>query len=522
MAVAPGEAEGISADDFDIKQLDVREVFRRQVQTLCRVVTFAKSAGAGGTKGVEPVSRRGSVLPFDLYGLSAGEEGNADRKRSHNLARLWAFPLIPCRYTARVLMTMLSHDVKDLSLAAQGRKRIDWAGNDMPVLRSIRERFEKEQPLKGQRIAACLHVTTETANLLITLKAGGAEVSVCASNPLSTQDDVAAALAEMGIGSYCIKGEDNETYYKHINQALDIKPTITMDDGADTVGVIHSERRDLIPHIIAGTEETTTGVIRLKAMAADGVLAYPIIAINDADTKHLFDNRYGTGQSTLDGILRATNILLAGRTVVVAGYGWCGKGVAMRAKGHGANVIVTEIDPTKAIEAVMDGFRVMPMDDAAKIGDVFITVTGCKDVLVGRHFESMKDGAIVCNSGHFNVEIDIPSLEKLGSKKQARDFVDEYTLPSGKRVYLLGEGRLINLASAEGHPASVMDMSFANQALCSEWLVSNYAALDKGVYRVPEEIDKNVAALKLASMNVAIDKLTPEQAKYLSSWQEGT
>lgn len=427
-----------------------------------------------------------------------------------------------CRYTAAADMKMLTHDVKDLSLAAQGRRRIEWAGNDMPVLRSIRERFEREKPLKGQRIAACLHVTSETANLLITLKAGGAEVAVCASNPLSTQDDVAAALAELEIGAYCIKGEDNATYYKHINQALDMQPTITMDDGADTVGVIHSDRRELIPNILAGTEETTTGVIRLKAMAADGVLAYPIIAINDADTKHLFDNRYGTGQSTLDGILRATNILLAGRTVVIAGYGWCGKGVAMRAKGHGANIIVTEIDPTKAIEAVMDGFRVMPMDEAAPIGDVFITVTGCKDVIVARHFEAMKDGAIVCNTGHFNVEIDIPALEKIGAKRQARDFVDEYTLQSGKRVYLLGEGRLINLTSAEGHPASVMDMSFANQALCSEWLVSNHTTLEKGVYRVPEEIDKTVAALKLASMGISIDKLTPEQEKYLASWQEGT
>lgn len=427
-----------------------------------------------------------------------------------------------CRYTAAAHMKMLTYDVKDLSLAAQGRRRIEWASNDMPVLRSIRERFEKEKPLKGQRIAACLHVTTETANLLLTLKAGGAEVSVCASNPLSTQDDVAAALAEMDIGAFCIKGEDNKTYYKHINQALDIQPTITMDDGADTVGVIHSERRELIPNILAGTEETTTGVIRLKAMAADGVLAYPIIAINDADTKHLFDNRYGTGQSTIDGILRATNILLAGRTVVIAGYGWCGKGVAMRAKGHGANIIVTEIDPTKAIEAVMDGFRVMPMDEAAPIGDVFITVTGCKDVIVARHFEAMKDGAIVCNSGHFNVEIDIPALEKLGAKKSVREFVDEYTLPNGKRVYLLGEGRLINLASAEGHPASVMDMSFANQALCSEWLVSNHSTLGKGVYRVPDNIDKTVATLKLASMGISIDKLTPEQEKYLASWQEGT
>lgn len=419
-------------------------------------------------------------------------------------------------------MPILTHDVRDLSLSETGLRRIAWAARDMPVLRAIRERFAKERPLDGQRVTACLHVTTETANLLATLKDGGAEVAVCASNPLSTQDDVAAALASMGIGAYCIKGEDQDTYYKHINQALDIRPTITMDDGADTVGVIHSERRELIPDIIAGTEETTTGVIRLKAMAKDGVLAYPIVAINDADTKHMFDNRYGTGQSTLDGILRATNVLLAGKTLVVAGYGWCGKGVAMRARGMGASVIVTEIDPIKAIEALMDGFRVMPMDAAAPIGDVFITVTGCKDVIVGRHFEAMKDGALVANSGHFNVEIDIPALERLGTKSVAREFVDEYTFQNGKRVYLLGEGRLINLAAAEGHPASVMDMSFANQALCAEWLVKNHGSLGKEVVRVPIEIDRQVATLKLASMGAKIDELTPEQAKYLESWQEGT
>ncbi len=417
----------------------------------------------------------------------------------------------------------VSHHIKDPSLADSGRRRIEWAAKDMPVLKLIAQRFSAEKPLKGQRIAACLHVTTETANLLLALQAGGAEVAICASNPLSTQDDVAAALSHhFGIATFCIKGEDNDTYYRHINQALDIKPTITMDDGADTVGVIHSERRDLLDTIIAGTEETTTGVIRLRAMAADGVLQYPIIAVNDADTKHLFDNRYGTGQSTLDGILRATNILLAGRTVVIAGYGWCGKGVAMRAKGHGAHVIVTEIDPTKAIEAVMDGFAVMPMDEAAPLGDLFVTVTGCKDVIAEKHFEKMKDGAIVSNSGHFNVEIDIPALERMAKKREVRPFVDEYKLPSGRCVYLLGDGRLINLAAAEGHPASVMDMSFANQALCAEYLAKTGASLAKGVFKVPEEIDKQVASLKLESMNVKIDQLTPEQQKYLSSWNEGT
>ena len=366
-------------------------------------------------------------------------------------------------------MTTLAHDIADLNLAETGKSRIEWAEKDMPVLRLIRERFEKEKPLAGQRITACLHVTTETANLMRTLVAGGAEVSICASNPLSTQDDVAAALVKYyGCQAFAINGEDNETYYRHIHQSLDIKPTLTMDDGADTVGVIHNDRRELIETIIGGTEETTTGVIRLRAMAKDGVLAYPIVAVNDADTKHLFDNRYGTGQSTIDGILRATNMLIAGRVVVVAGYGWCGRGVAMRAKGLGADVIVTEIDPTKAIEAVMDGFRVMSMADAAKIGDLFITLTGNKSVLDERFFDSMKSGAILANSGHFNVEIDIPALEKKStSKRTVRKFVDEYTLPNGNLIYILGEGRLINLAAAEGHPASVMDMSFANQALCA-------------------------------------------------------
>lgn len=421
-------------------------------------------------------------------------------------------------------METVASDVKDLSLADSGRLRIEWAERDMPVLRLIRERFEREKPLEGQRITACLHVTTETANLLKTLKAGGAEVSVCASNPLSTQDDVAASLTvHEGVHTFCIKGEDHDTYYRHINQALDIKPTITMDDGADTVGVVHSERRKLIDAIIGGTEETTTGVIRLRAMANDGVLAYPIVAVNDADTKHFFDNRYGTGQSTIDGILRATNILLAGRTVVVAGYGWCGKGVAMRARGMGARVIVCEVIPTKALEALMDGYEVMPMSRAAGIGEVFVTVTGCKHVIRKEHFERMPDGAIVCNSGHFNVELDIPGLEAIATKRpNIRPFVDEYKLGDGKRVFVLGEGRLINLAAAEGHPASVMDMSFANQALCAEWIAKNGKTLEKGVYPVPDEIDEQVARLKLESKGVEIDVLTPDQERYLASWEEGT
>jgi len=420
-------------------------------------------------------------------------------------------------------MATIPSDIANPALAESGKNRIEWAEKDMPVLRMIRERFTKEKPLAGQRIVACLHVTTETANLLRTLKEGGAEVSICASNPLSTQDDVAAALVEFyGVQVFAIKGEDHQTYYNHINQSLDIKPTLTMDDGADTVGIIHSERKDLIEHIIGGTEETTTGVIRLRAMAKDGVLAYPIVAVNDADTKHLFDNRYGTGQSTLDGILRATNVLLAGQNVTVAGYGWCGRGIAMRAKGMGANVIVTEIDPTKAIEAVMDGFRVMPMEEAAPITDIFITVTGCKDVLDDRHFGKMKDGAIICNSGHFNVEINIPQLDSLSSsRREVRQYVEEFVV-NGKRVYLLGDGRLINLASAEGHPASVMDMSFANQALCAEYMVQNAASLNKDVYTVPDDIDKQVARFKLAAMGHSIDVLTPEQDNYLNSWTEGT
>jgi adenosylhomocysteinase len=415
-------------------------------------------------------------------------------------------------------------DIANIGLAAAGRDKIEWAERDMPVLRLIRERFEREKPLTGQRITACLHVTAETANLMRTLKVGGAEVALCASNPLSTQDEVAASLVEhFGIHCYCIKGEDHETYYKHIHQALDIRPTLTMDDGADTVGVIHNDRRDLIETIIGGTEETTTGVIRLRAMAKEGVLAYPIVAVNDADTKHLFDNRYGTGQSTLDGILRCTNMLLSGRVVVVAGYGWCGRGVAMRARGLGAIVIVTEIDPTKAIEAVMDGFQVMPMEQAGPIADLIVTLTGNKHVVDVRHFETMKDGCVVCNSGHFNVEINIPGLEAMASaKRTVRPFVEEYSLSGGRRIYILAEGRLINLAAAEGHPASVMDMSFANQSLCAEYMALNAKSLAKEVYRVPIEIDQNVAAIKLQSMGIAIDSLTAEQEHYLGSWQEGT
>ena len=418
-----------------------------------------------------------------------------------------------------------AYDVKDLSLADAGRRRIEWAEREMPVLRSIRERFEKEKPLQGLTAVACLHVTAETANLMRTLKAGGMTVILCASNPLSTQDDVAAALVQhYGVATFAIKGEDNDTYYQHILSALEHKPNFTMDDGADTVGIIHTEKRELIENIIGGTEETTTGVIRLRAMAKDGVLAYPIVAVNDAQTKHFFDNRYGTGQSTLDGIIRATNVLLAGKFFVVAGYGWCGKGLAMRARGMGCQVIVTEIDPLRALEATMDGFHVMPMADAAKVGDFFCTVTGDKDVIRGEHFAAMKDGAIVCNSGHFNVEIDIPELEKMatGGKREVRDFVEEYVLGDGRKVFILGEGRLINLASAEGHPASVMDMSFANQALSAEYMATHAKTLEKSVYGVPEEIDQEIARLKLLSLGVHIDTLTEEQVRYLSSWQEGT
>src|SRR5579871_988078 len=415
-------------------------------------------------------------------------------------------------------------DVKDLALADLGKRRIEWAAQSMPVLASIRKQFIKSQPLAGMRVAACLHVTSETANLMITLKDGGASVVLCASNPLSTQDDVAATLVrDQGISVYAIKGENNEVYYQHLTAAAEHLPHITMDDGADLVSLLHSKRPDLGASIVGGTEETTTGVIRLRAMAKDGVLKYPIVAVNDADTKHLFDNRYGTGQSTIDGIIRATNFLLAGSKFVVAGYGWCGRGLASRARGAGAEVIVTEVDPTKALEAVMDGFRVMSMVDAAKLGDVFCTVTGNKSVLTKEHFALMKDGAIISNSGHFNVEIDIPALEAMSSSKRTtRNFVDEYSLKDGRKINLLGEGRLINLASAEGHPASVMDMSFADQALSVEYMVKNATKLEKTVYKVPDELDKRVAKLKLESMSIKIDKLTPEQEEYLAGWSEGT
>src|SRR5271154_6238057 len=415
-------------------------------------------------------------------------------------------------------------DVKSLDFADLGKKRIEWANQSMKVLQIIRKEFIKNQPLKGVRISACLHITAETANLGICLRDGGAEVVLCASNPLSTQDDVAACLVrDYNIPVYAIKGEDNDTYYSHIMAALDHKPHVTMDDGADLVTIALTKRKEVLEGVIAGTEETTTGVIRLRAMAKEGVLQYPIIAVNDADTKHLFDNRYGTGQSTIDGIIRATNFLLAGSKFVVAGYGWCGRGLASRARGAGAEVVITEIDPTKALEAVMDGFRVMSMEEAAKIGDVFCTVTGNKNVLAKQHFEAMKDGAIISNSGHFNVEIDIPSLEKLsGSKRTTRNFVEEYTMKDGRRINLLGEGRLINLAAAEGHPASVMDMSFADQALSCDYMVKNYASLEKKVYTVPVDLDKRVAKLKLESLGIKIDRLTSEQEEYLASWSEGT
>ncbi len=418
----------------------------------------------------------------------------------------------------------VTHDVKDLGLAVQGKIKIEWAERQMPVLRQIRARFEKEKPLKGLRIAACLHVTAETANLARTLKAGGADVTICGSNPLSTNDEVAASLVtDFGIATHAIKGEDHDTYYRHILSAIDSKPSITMDDGCDLVSVLHTKRQDALPGVIGGTEETTTGVIRLQSMARQGVLKYPVVAINDADTKHLFDNRYGTGQSTLDGILRCTNMLLAGSTVVVAGYGWCGRGVAMRARGMGAIVLVTEIDPVKAIEAAMDGFEVVAMGVAAGRGNLFITMTGNKNVLRGEHFAAMKDGAVVCNSGHFNVEIDIPALETASkSKSNSRPFVDEYAMADGRRIFLLGEGRLINLAAAEGHPASVMDMSFANQALSVEHLAKHASTLPKDVFTVPKEIDAEVARLKLAAMGVTIDTLTPEQVAYLAEWSEGT
>ncbi len=419
---------------------------------------------------------------------------------------------------------MANYDVKDMKQAEGGRRRIEWAEREMPVLRMIKERFAKERPLAGVRVSACLHVTTETANLMKTLQVGGADVMLTASNPLSTQDDVAASLVthdEMPV--FAVKGEDNTTYYKHIHAVLDHKPQFTMDDGADLVSVLHKERRELLPEVIGGTEETTTGVIRLRAMAADKALNYPIIAVNDALTKHFFDNRYGTGQSTIDGIVRATNILLSGKTFVVAGYGWCGRGLASRARGMGANVIVTEVDPMKALEAVMDGYRVMPMMEAAVIGDIFVTLTGDLNVIDSHHMLAMKDGALVANSGHFNAEINIPALEAMAKNKRlVRQFVEEYQLANGKRIFILGEGRLINLAAAEGHPASVMDMSFANQALSLEYMVKHAAELEKRVYSVPEDIDKEIARLKLAAMGVQIDTLTEEQVKYLNSWESGT
>jgi len=418
----------------------------------------------------------------------------------------------------------MDYDVKDLKLAEKGKLKMEWAARFMPVLSLIEEKFSKEKPFKGVRISACLHVTSETGNLMKALKKGGAEIALTASNPLSTQDEVAAALVKHdNVPVFAIKGEDNKSYYKHINQALDQKPQITMDDGADLVSTLHSQRKNLLEYVIGGTEETTTGVIRLKSMARNKVLLYPIIAVNDANTKHLFDNRYGTGQSTIDGILRATNILLAGINFVIAGYGWCGRGIAMRAEGEGAKVIICEVDPLRALEAVMDGYQVMPLTEAAKIGDVFVTTTGDKDVINRDHFSRMKDGAVVANSGHFNVEIDIPTLAKMSQKKRKiRDFVDEYSLKNGRKIYLLAEGRLINLAAAEGHPATVMDMSFANQALSVLYLNKKGKSLQNEVYGVPEKIDNEIARLKLKALGIKIDRLTPEQKKYLADWQEGT
>ena len=415
-------------------------------------------------------------------------------------------------------------DVADLNLAGQGQDLIDWAAREMPVLELIRARFAKDQPLKGRKVAACLHVTSETANLMLTLKAGGADIALCASNPLSTNDAVASALAARhNIKTYAIRGEDNDTYYSHIEAVLDHRPEMTMDDGADLVSVLHKSRREQLTDVIGGTEETTTGVIRLRAMADHGVLAYPIVAVNEANTKHMFDNRYGTGQSTIDGIIRSTNVLLAGKTFVIAGYGWVGRGLASRAKGHGADVVVTEVDALKALEAAMDGFRVMKMDEAAQEGDIFVTVTGDVNVLDRKHFETMKDGAILANSGHFNSEINLKVLDQISTGvRQVRPSVQEYTQPDRRRLYVLGEGRLINLAGAEGHPAAVMDMSFANQALCAEYIARNAKSLERRVYDVPVEIDSEVARLKLHAMDIAIDTLTDEQKHYLSSWEEGT
>ncbi len=421
------------------------------------------------------------------------------------------------------MTSVKNYDIKDSTLAEAGRQKIEWAAREMPVVKLIRERFAKEKPLSGIRISACLHITTETANLALALKEGGANVILCASNPLSTQDDAAAALVEYGIATNAIKGENEQTYYKHINTALDHEPQITVDDGADLVTILHTERSNLIGKVIGGTEETTTGVIRLRSLEKSGSLKYPIIAVNDAPTKYLFDNRYGTGQSTIDGITRATNILWAGKKVVICGYGWCGRGVAMRAKGLGAQVIITEVEPTRALEGLMDGYQVMPLKEAARVGDIFITIAGNKNVIDKAHLQVMKDGALLANSGHFNVEINIPALESMSSGKyEVRPFVERYELKDGRRLYLLGEGRLINLAAAEGHPASVMDMSFANQALCMEYMVKSGGKLKIKVYPVPEDIDKQVARLKLGSMGINIDTLTAEQEKYLKSWQEGT
>ena len=422
------------------------------------------------------------------------------------------------------MATTRRFDVKDVALAPEGLNRIEWADREMPVLAAIRDRFESEQPLAGYRISACLHVTSETANLMRTLKAGGADIVLCASNPLSTQDDVAAALVEeYDISVFAIKGEDNDTYYQHIEAAVDHKPQLTMDDGADVIGVLHSHRREQLGDIVGGTEETTTGVIRLRALERDGALGFPVVAVNDAKTKHFFDNRYGTGQSTIDGILRATNMLLAGRKFVIAGYGWCGRGLALRAKGMGAHVVVTEVDPLRALEAAMDGYEVLPMARAAEVGDIFVTATGDKSVITAEHVQRMKDGAVLANTGHFNVEIDIPALRGLSTgTRTLRQFVDEFALEDGRRIYLIADGRLVNLAAAEGHPAQVMDMSFANQALSAEYMVANAASLERRVYPVPEEIDQEIARLKLATMGIDIDQLTEEQATYLASWDEGT
>jgi adenosylhomocysteinase len=417
----------------------------------------------------------------------------------------------------------LKHDIKSLALAGEGALRAEWAGREMPVLKTIRERFAKEKPLKGVRIAGCLHITAETANLVATLRAGGAEVVMCASNPLSTQDDIAAHLVQSGVPTFAIKGEDSDTYYKHIKAAIESKPQITVDDGADLVAILHKERTDLLKGVYGGMEETTTGVVRLKAMARDGKLKYPIVAVNDSDTKHMFDNRYGTGQSTIDGILRATNLLLAGKTIVIAGYGWCGKGLASRAKGLGAHTVVVEVDPVRALDAAMEGHRVMKMADAAPVGDIFVTVTGDINVIDKGHMEAMRDGAVMANSGHFNAEINIKALEGMAeTKRRVRPFVDEYSMEDGRKLFLLGEGRLINLAAAEGHPPSVMDMSFANQALAGEWIVDNHSKLKPGVYTLPAELDREIARLKLSSMGMGVDTLTPEQEKYLSSWESGT